>query len=96
MRYIFILILLSGCATHPEYKPYDDNTESTWRSCNFAAWDVYNKDRSSGGMFIGGILLGPVGAVVGDQLQNQDPKIKPEDVDGIRASCMASKGYTRD
>lgn len=95
--FIFLLIL-TGCATHDQYKPYNDQTENDWRDCNHAAFHSYYTGYYEGvggtGAVAGGVLLGPLGAALGGAAAD-DSTIKSSDIDSMRDRCMLARGYKK-
>lgn len=94
-KLILLTLLLAGCATHEEFHPYNDQTESDWSDCNYKAYQEYEKDRSHAGVILGALLLGPIGAVTGDSIANPNPTVKDTDIPIIRDKCMKARGYAK-
>lgn len=96
MKYLLLVLLLSGCATHESYQPYGSQTEKDWNDCNHAALLEYYQNRSAAGGIVGGVLLGPLGAVAGDSVSNNGTCYSWANVAASRKMCMQNLGYSNE
>jgi hypothetical protein len=90
-KYILLaLLLVSACAAPVKYQPNNEQAYTDWRECFHIMYKASEEGRFESGSIIGGLLLGPVGAVVGDKMQNGESKI---DADAMLDKCMIDRGY---
>ena len=97
MRYsIFILLALAAC-TSDNYVPKDASQDVILHNCRKSTFkeyhDLHDND-SQTATVLGGVLLGPVGAIAGSQMSNND--VKKLDLNEIMRRCMLGFGYSGD
>jgi len=93
---IAFLLSLSGC-TSDHYTPVDYGMNDALKECRHNTFKKYydahaNDDKT--GVVAGGVLLGPIGAVLGDSIANSGNTLPKLDLNVEMENCMKAKGYT--
>lgn len=95
-RYLIILLAISGC-TSSHYTPVDTGMDETLKSCKTIAFkkynDIHSNDNKSGAV-VGGALLGPLGAIIGDGIVGAGNNVQKIDLNAEIQKCMESHGYS--
>lgn len=93
---IGLLVTLTGCTSN-HYSPIPNSAGSeagvqeATNTCEHDEVHKYLNSRDHSGAVAGGVLLGPLGAIVGDSMANQSPR---PDLNVAIENCMAKKGYS--
>lgn len=93
--FIFSLLLLAGC-TSSHYAPAYGNNASQEQLDSDQSECVHKVMKKASelnaGVLVGGVILGPLGAIAGNAISNSG-NTKP-DYNVEIEKCMAAKGYT--
>jgi hypothetical protein len=92
---LLLLVTLAGCA-HASYTAQapTEPQDQALKECRSQSFARYYASRNDGaGVLVGGIVLGPVGAVVGGEIAASSGALTPHDLPRMTEACMAGKGY---
>lgn len=97
MKKMMVLLFVLGGCTSNHYSPTDQDTDKVLADCKTISFKKYNDAHSSdnkSGAIVGGVIFGPLGAVMVDAISGEDNSQQKIDLNFEIENCMKKHGYS--